>query len=240
MGKFVHLPLLVYMKDLQLKELKIHMKEDMILMVQISETSLDSFIIQVDMVTLLMPRQKVVQHVRALDSPSLVKGQEYCTSCGGLGVVEVVNEVKIPIPAVLALTMSAEGDWVRDINALLVSLVVMVLLFATDVFPIVHISQDFFATVITASTTIPSTRFSAKQVLEKNVPTAVFVDLEPTVIDEIRSGRYRQLFHPEQLITGKDLPPIISREDIIQVFVSRPNGQKYSTVLCSPKPEMLK
>ena len=28
---------------------------------------------------------------------------------------------------------------------------------------------------------------------------AVFVDLEPTVIDEIRTGTYRQLFHPEQM-----------------------------------------
>uniref|UniRef100_A0A3Q2ZW36 Tubulin/FtsZ GTPase domain-containing protein n=1 Tax=Kryptolebias marmoratus TaxID=37003 RepID=A0A3Q2ZW36_KRYMA len=38
----------------------------------------------------------------------------------------------------------------------------------------------------------------------KHVPRAIFVDLEPTVIDEIRSGTYRQLFHPEQLITGKE------------------------------------
>merc|ERR1719397_2218827 len=30
------------------------------------------------------------------------------------------------------------------------------------------------------------------------------LDLEPTVIDEVRSGTYRQLFHPEQLITGKE------------------------------------
>merc|ERR1711970_794471 len=30
----------------------------------------------------------------------------------------------------------------------------------------------------------------------KHVPRAVFVDLEPTVIDEIRTGTYRQLFHP--------------------------------------------
>ena len=29
---------------------------------------------------------------------------------------------------------------------------------------------------------------------------AVFVDLEPTVIDEIRTGTYRQLFHPEQMV----------------------------------------
>ncbi|MBA0714832.1 hypothetical protein Golax_013782 [Gossypium laxum] len=38
----------------------------------------------------------------------------------------------------------------------------------------------------------------------KHVPRAVFVDLEPTVIDEVRTGPYRQLFHPEQLISGKE------------------------------------
>ncbi|KAB7495493.1 Tubulin alpha chain [Armadillidium nasatum] len=38
----------------------------------------------------------------------------------------------------------------------------------------------------------------------RHVPRAVFVDLEPTVIDEVRSGIYRQLFHPEQLINGKE------------------------------------
>ena len=37
----------------------------------------------------------------------------------------------------------------------------------------------------------------------KHVPRAVFLDLEPTVVDEVRTGTYRQLFHPEQLITGK-------------------------------------
>ena len=36
----------------------------------------------------------------------------------------------------------------------------------------------------------------------KHVPRAVMVDLEPTVVDEVRTGTYRQLFHPEQLITG--------------------------------------
>jgi tubulin alpha len=30
------------------------------------------------------------------------------------------------------------------------------------------------------------------------------LDLEPTVIDEIRTGTYRQLFHPEYLISGKE------------------------------------
>merc|ERR1712045_728303 len=38
----------------------------------------------------------------------------------------------------------------------------------------------------------------------KHVPRAVFVDLEPTVIDEVRTGIYRQMFHPEQLVTGKE------------------------------------
>ncbi|GFS22802.1 tubulin alpha chain [Elysia marginata] len=38
----------------------------------------------------------------------------------------------------------------------------------------------------------------------KHVPRAVFVDLEPNVVDEVRTGTYRQLFHPEQLCTGKE------------------------------------
>ena len=38
----------------------------------------------------------------------------------------------------------------------------------------------------------------------KHVPRAVLVDLEPTVVDEVKMGTYRQLFHPEQLITGKE------------------------------------
>jgi len=38
----------------------------------------------------------------------------------------------------------------------------------------------------------------------KHVPRALFIDLEPTVVDEVRTGTYRQLYHPEQLITGKE------------------------------------
>ncbi|VDL97515.1 unnamed protein product [Schistocephalus solidus] len=38
----------------------------------------------------------------------------------------------------------------------------------------------------------------------KHVPRAVLMDLEPTVVDEVRTGTYRQLFHPEQLISGKE------------------------------------
>lgn len=38
----------------------------------------------------------------------------------------------------------------------------------------------------------------------KHVPRAVFIDLEPTVIDEVRIGKYKDLYHPEHLITGKE------------------------------------
>lgn len=46
--------------------------------------------------------------------------------------------------------------------------------------------------------------FNSETGAGKYVPRAVFVDLEPTVIDEIRTGTYRRLFHPEQMITGKE------------------------------------
>lgn len=38
----------------------------------------------------------------------------------------------------------------------------------------------------------------------KYVPRSIFVDLDPSPIDEIRTGTYRQLFHPEMLISGKE------------------------------------
>lgn len=38
----------------------------------------------------------------------------------------------------------------------------------------------------------------------KHVPRAAFVDLEPTVVDEVQTGTYHHLFHPEQLITDKE------------------------------------
>jgi len=38
----------------------------------------------------------------------------------------------------------------------------------------------------------------------KHVPRAVFIDLEPTVVDEVRSGAYREIYHPENLISGKE------------------------------------
>ncbi|CAA6662874.1 unnamed protein product [Spirodela intermedia] len=38
----------------------------------------------------------------------------------------------------------------------------------------------------------------------KHVPRALFIDLEPTVVDQVRTGDYRRLFHPEQLLSGQE------------------------------------
>ena len=38
----------------------------------------------------------------------------------------------------------------------------------------------------------------------KHVPRGIYVDLEPTVVDEVRTGTYRSLWHPDQLISGKE------------------------------------
>ncbi len=48
-------------------------------------------------------------------------------------------------------------------------------------------------------------QFFSEKYKEKHVPRAVMVDLEPSVIDDIRTGTYRQLFHPDQLVTGKEV-----------------------------------
>ncbi|KDR21440.1 Tubulin alpha-3 chain [Zootermopsis nevadensis] len=37
---------------------------------------------------------------------------------------------------------------------------------------------------------------------KKPVARAVFVDLDHTVVDEVRGGTYTHLFHPDNLITG--------------------------------------
>ncbi|PHU07762.1 Tubulin alpha-1 chain [Capsicum chinense] len=37
----------------------------------------------------------------------------------------------------------------------------------------------------------------------KHVPTTIFIDLKPTVIDEVRNAAYHQFFYPEQLISRK-------------------------------------
>jgi len=38
----------------------------------------------------------------------------------------------------------------------------------------------------------------------KHVPRAIMIDLEPTVVDEVRTGTYKQLFNPAMMITGKE------------------------------------
>jgi len=38
----------------------------------------------------------------------------------------------------------------------------------------------------------------------KYVPRTVMVDLEPTVVDQVRTGPYGKLFHPQDMITGKE------------------------------------
>ena len=38
----------------------------------------------------------------------------------------------------------------------------------------------------------------------KVVPRNVFIDLEESVIHDIKKGRYRQLYHPQQMIMGKE------------------------------------
>ena len=38
----------------------------------------------------------------------------------------------------------------------------------------------------------------------KYVPRTIYCDLEPNVVDQVRTGTYRNLFHPELMITGKE------------------------------------
>ena len=38
----------------------------------------------------------------------------------------------------------------------------------------------------------------------KYVPRSIYVDLEPNVVDDVRNGPFRDLFHPETLVTGKE------------------------------------
>ncbi|KAJ9098201.1 Tubulin alpha-1A chain [Naganishia vaughanmartiniae] len=57
-------------------------------------------------------------------------------------------------------------------------------------------------------TTIPGndgfSTFFSETGAGKYVPRSLYVDLEPNVIDEVRNGKYRSLFHPEYMVTGKE------------------------------------
>lgn len=48
------------------------------------------------------------------------------------------------------------------------------------------------------------TTFFSETSTGKKVPRCIFLDLEPGVIDEVRSGKYKELYHPEQLISGRE------------------------------------
>jgi len=50
----------------------------------------------------------------------------------------------------------------------------------------------------------PFNTFFYESQIGKHVPRCIFLDLEPSVIDEVRTGTYKQLFHPQQLISGKE------------------------------------
>merc|ERR1719233_2281710 len=60
-----------------------------------------------------------------------------------------------------------------------------------------------------ANSTIHSPPFFQECGSGKHVPRAVCVDLEPSVIDEIRTGEYRALFHPDQLVIGKEIVDVV-------------------------------
>jgi hypothetical protein len=52
----------------------------------------------------------------------------------------------------------------------------------------------------------------------RHVPRALFIDLEPTVIDEIKTGQYRQLYHPEQMITGNIFEFLFKKKKLFYIY----------------------
>lgn len=49
-----------------------------------------------------------------------------------------------------------------------------------------------------------TTTFFSESNCGKYVPNSIFIDLEPSVIDEIRTGTHRSLYRPQMLISGKE------------------------------------
>lgn len=60
---------------------------------------------------------------------------------------------------------------------------------------------DYDGTPTTAS--VPDAFFTQTD-NGKCVPHSIFVDLEPTVIDEMRIGKHKNFYHPENMIFGKE------------------------------------
>lgn len=48
------------------------------------------------------------------------------------------------------------------------------------------------------------TTFFSETGAGKHVPRSIYADLESSVIDDVKVGPYRSLFHPETMITGKE------------------------------------
>ncbi|CAG8019755.1 unnamed protein product [Penicillium salamii] len=63
-----------------------------------------------------------------------------------------------------------------------------------------HISPDISEDIRKSSS---YETFFAETENGKYVPRSIFVDLDPSPVDEIRTGTYRNLFHPEQLINAR-------------------------------------
>ena len=66
-----------------------------------------------------------------------------------------------------------------------------------------QIQPDGFRLSEDLSDASPQTFFSEHE-SGRFVPRSIFLDLVPTVIDEIRSSSYRKLFNPDNLISGKE------------------------------------
>ncbi|EHB10458.1 Tubulin alpha-1C chain [Heterocephalus glaber] len=90
-----------------------------------------------------------------------------------------------------------------------------------------------------------SSTFFSETDARKHMPRTMFVDLEPTVIDEVHNGTYCHLFHLEQLLTGKEdvannyarghytigreiIDPVLER---IQKLVSTAVVEPYNSIL---------
>ena len=50
----------------------------------------------------------------------------------------------------------------------------------------------------------PMGTFFTESASGKFVPRALYLDLEPTCVEEVKRGDFRDLYHPEQMITGKE------------------------------------
>ncbi len=50
----------------------------------------------------------------------------------------------------------------------------------------------------------PFSNFFSETESGKYEPRCVYLDLEPSAIDEVRTSTYRDLYHPDQLISGKE------------------------------------